>query len=341
MRVFLHIGVWKTGSSAIQGFLRRNAKALRSAGVAAPRLSGRNNLPRLSSGDPTALDQAVGRLWDKARRQNATTLILSSEHFWPIAGNAQTNLANALSKRGADVSVIAYLRPQAEIWRSVLAQQAKSFRVRTGQPVWGDVSFVGARLAGPALYYGACLSRFRRNFGNVKVRRYIRRDFPDGDVIKDFVHVAGLDGIRHLNFNADGAPNPSLGWKGVALSIAIAEASGRVSRNRLHRAALMAAARAMASRRDTAEWLGRVPNFLTQADIDEINSRYADDMSKLARRFFNRTAPFAPGDYRPLDPFGPEYMNPEELNEGLFAYRRALIAEAPKALTKVGRDWLS
>ncbi len=334
MRVFLHIGVWKTGSTAIQAFLRENTPALHRAGIAAPMMRGRQNLAYLANGDDAPLAAALDQIWAHAAASNAHTLIFSTEHFWPLPGAAQDRLAAALAARGAEVSVLVYLRPQADLWRSLLAQQAKTFRVRRGEPMWGDVSFVGRQMARHAFYYGACLSRFRRRFGAVDARRYVRSEFPGGDVVRDFADSIAISDLPGLSYRAGTQANLSLGWKGVALSVAIADSNQKAVGSRLRRAALITATSAMADHQDDKTWLGNPPNFLTDEDVAAINQHYAPDTKKLARRFFGGNIPFVSATPAPVDPFGPDHLSAAEMAEAMSLYRRALIFHAPGRLLK-------
>lgn len=334
MRVFLHIGVWKTGSTAIQAFLRENTPALHRAGIVAPMMRGGQNLAYLANGDDAQLAAVLDQIWAHAAAATAHTLILSSEHFWPLPSAAQNRLAAALTARGAEVSVLVYLRPQADLWRSLLAQQAKTFRVRRGEPMWGDVSFVGRQMARRALYYGACLSKFRRRFGAVDARRYQRSEFPSGDVIRDFADSIGINDLPGLRYPAGTQANLSLGWKGVALSVAIAESNQKATGSRLRRAALITATSAMADHKGDKTWLGSPPNFLTDEDVTAINQQYAPDTKKLAKRFFGGNIPFVSATPAPVDPFGPDHLPREEMAEAMSLYRRALIFHAPGRLLR-------
>jgi hypothetical protein len=219
-----------------------------------------------------------------------------------------------------------------------LVQQAKSFRIKLDEPIWGEVSYIGRSLASRALFYGACLSRFRRQFGLVDAQLYQRRSFPGGNVVASFADRVGISTLPGLTLSLEAEANRSLGWKGVALSIAIAEQNSRAIGSRLHRAALITAAATMARCHEDDTWIGRRLNFLTADDIAAINHLHAEDTVKLSKRFFGGSQPFKPAAAAPVDPFGPAHLGAGELVEAMSLYRRALIIEAPTvALTSLRR----
>ena len=295
MQIILHIGTWKTGSSAIQQFLARNAQLLEKQDVFLPSIVqqelGHTLLFRTlqsSGADKQKLLEELGRI--KRDRPDAR-VIVSSEHFWPLSSEEIASLAAALHDIADDVCVITYLRPQDEMWASIYAQQTKSFRVRPDAPVWGTVDFVAHPILDWALYYHKCLSMFEAEFGEdaVTPRLYRREKFPEQDVIFDFLDFAGID--RDPKFDRyEGDTNPSFGWKSVAMSLWFVSTCYHEIRetNSLPdiRRGFRAAVGDMHARKNDADWLGKAPNVLSGQDRRDIREHYATDNQALFQRYF-------------------------------------------------------
>ena len=331
MRLILHIGVWKTGSSAIQIFLNRNDKALARKGVLAPRFTrarrGHTALVKAARlQDIRTLDRLCDRMWREAEKAGAHTIVLSSEHFWQQTPQTLDLLAERLgSAPDTSIDVIAYLRPQEELWGSILAQQAKSLLVRPDGALWGDRHYVGSGVANRGMYFGKCLRRFEKRFdANVIARHYDRNGFPGGDVVRAFLELAGI-GEDGLDLSA-GDANLSLGWKGVAFSMALAAERRPVTgwRAALLKRRLAATVRKMARLNDDPHWIGKSPVIFDTVERHRIRSTYAEDEARLSRRFFGGSAPFPPvRDVSPT-PFGPDALPPAEWAEAQRVLRRTL-----------------
>ncbi len=295
MQIILHIGTWKTGSSAIQLFMARNAKRLAKQGVYLPSVVHKDNghtllFRALCQGGPeqnALLDEfrAIERNDADAR------LFISSEHFWPLSSDEIRDLASVLHQITDDIRVLVYLRPQDEMWASVYAQQAKSFRVRPESPVWGTADFIGHGIRNWALYYNKCLSMFEDAFGegSVSPRLYRRQDFPEGDVIFDFLDFTGV--MRDPAFERhEGDTNPSFGWKSVAMSLwfvgAVYDDIRKFNELPDMRRAFRAGIGEMHARRNDPDWLGRAPVVLSGQDRRDIRAHYGDDNNALFTRYF-------------------------------------------------------
>lgn len=296
MQIILHIGTWKTGSSAIQLFLARNAALLQRQGVFLPsivqRELGHTLLFRALKSDGPDREQLLAELRAIGRDNPDARVIVSSEHFWPLATEEIAALAAALHSVTADIRVLVYLRPQDEMWASIYAQQTKSFRVRPDAPVWGTGDFVAHPILEWALYYNKCLSMFEDSFGRDAIipRLYRREAFPVQDIIFDFLDFAGID--RDPDFDRyEGDTNPSFGWKSVAMSLWFVDvAYGAMRRaNEMPdiRRAFRAAIGDMDPRGKDPDWLGRAPNVLSAQDRLDIRAHYAQDNAALFQRHFD------------------------------------------------------
>ena len=296
MQIILHIGTWKTGSSAIQLFLARNTALLQKQGVFLPSIVqqelGHTLLFRaLRSGGEDA-DRLLAELKSIGQHNPDARVIISSEHFWPLSTEEIADLASSLQSVTSDIRVLVYLRPQDEMWASIYAQQTKSFRVRPDAPVWGTGDFVAHPILEWALYYNKCLSMFEKPFGADAIvpRLYRRGAFPEQDIIFDFLDFAGIN--RDPDFDRyEGDTNPSFGWKSVAMSLWFVDTAYGAMRQANDmpdiRRAFRAAIGEMDPRGKDADWLGRAPNVLSGQDRRDIRAHYAEDNDALFQRYFD------------------------------------------------------
>lgn len=212
MRIVLHIGLEKTGSTAIQAFCARHADALRADGILYPSgLGDRNhvhlamaaaNFPasrdirlRVGIHDEAALraftDRALRSLKAEIDRARPHTLLLSSEHFSSrlLADPPLRRLHAMLSALAAEIRVIVYLRRQDETLLSLYSTFAKCggtdpLEAFADRPIWLDFERVLGLWEG---VFGT---------GNLDVRIFPPRDRPlldDFRAAADLPEVAGTD----------------------------------------------------------------------------------------------------------------------------------------------------
>lgn len=329
MRIFLHTGVWKTGSTAIQTFLAKNAGQLRERGVLIPEYASNmrdyNHLfERFIARDDAGVQSVAQSIARDIAAHTPETLIISSEHFWHAPPDVLERVAAMLRQFSDDVRVIAYIRPQDDMWASLYAQQAKFFRVRSAHNIWGNGDYIGAAIGENAMFYHRCFSAYQQIFGagSVQLRLYDRSAFPRSDVVQDFLDWVGISGGDGF-VESERDENSSFGWKGVALSIWLAD--------RLHRGeaafddqraagkALRFAMRDTGRKFDDLAWYGKAPECFGPEERSRIRAHYADDTQAMSDAFFGGEAPFpAPSD-RPADPFDLALIPKAELE---FAKRR-------------------
>lgn len=308
MRIVLHIGVWKTGSSAIQRALADNRRELRRHGVVSPAFPGpeighNGLLNALRAGQGDEVERMLATIRADCAGLAAPVVVLSSEHFWQVRQRPMRRLAETLRRLSDDIEVVAYVRPQEEMWRSLYAQQAKWLRVREGDPFWGGSAFVGRHIAENAMNFGKCLTRFRRVFGAATVRLYDREALAGGDIVTDFMQTIGAPAPPRP------APiaNESLGWKGVGLALWAAARLDDLGvegpARRAFQPCFADTIRDMAAGGD-ADWLGAAPNFLSHEERLRVRAHYARDTKRLSRRFFDGAPPFPPVRELSVSPFG-------------------------------------
>lgn len=152
MKILLHIGQGKTGTSAIQAFLMLNSRRLREAGILYPSVSisgfnvdfGNHNpvadaLAGVSRYPHLTADQYFAQFFETAHRFHAERMILSAEHFfggeprvWDVpdmetyeARYPQKISVLARYLEGHEVSVLVYLRPQVDWLASAVGQNVR------------------------------------------------------------------------------------------------------------------------------------------------------------------------------------------------------------------------
>lgn len=339
MRIFLHTGVWKTGSTAIQTFLAKNANDLARRGVMIPdharNMREYNHLfERLVARDEPGVQAVADQLGRDIAAHDPTTLVISSEHFWHAPPDVIERVAAMLRQYSDDVRVIAYIRPQDDMWASLYAQQAKFFRVRSTHDIWGNGDYIGPAIAENAMFYHRCFSVYRQVFGAdaVRLKVYDRKKFSDGDVVQDFLDWIGVeDDDGYVASERD--ENSSFGWKGVALSIWLADRlhSGEISfaDQRSAGKALRFAMRDAGRKFDDLAWYGKAPECFGPEERARIRAHYADDTDALAGAYFDGAPPFAPPSDRPADPFDLDRIPEAELRFAKRRLQRRIAASHP------------
>lgn len=241
MRITLHIGTEKTGTSTIQSFLKQSAGALYEQGVLVPnalRQNGKGDTHlalaamfcsteermRLQSmaGKRDAETEAAyrDRIFDalakevrEAREEGRDRLLISSEHLSSRLRTTQDleSLKAFLEEFGTVEKVIVYLRRQDKFLVSSFSTELKSGRVQPfniPNPNWARHRYD----------YQHLLSLWSEVFGEstLCVRPFEKHRFVDNDLVKDFFVVAGLDypgGIQVVE------RNPMLDLAGMAIML--------------------------------------------------------------------------------------------------------------------------
>jgi len=203
--LWLHIGMPKTGTTALQGWLHAHPDFLRAHGIrylATGRDRG-TGTGRLICHN--ALAVAMSRGWYDRPEDDAAAMaaevaahegaqcILSSEMLF---GRDLTPLRQRyLSRLGVPVRVLVYLRRFDDFIEADYKQRAKN-----GLPTGGAERFVAERLARiesdpDYLDFGAVFDRIRAELPGVEIvpRLYLREALAGDNVIPDFLSVLGVD----------------------------------------------------------------------------------------------------------------------------------------------------
>lgn len=220
MKILLHIGWPKTGSTAIQHFLAANRDVLlTNHHILYPKTGIVMNAHyALSSSlqDPTKKTRWVSevgfneqaeplfaKVFEEAKRCSAKAIILSSEQFTNTNLFSIEQLAGLLA--GHEVQLIVYLRRQDEYIESFYNQCVKDHLVR--HSVGFDTFSQGD---GNLTYYEYLMDWEKRFPGiTINMRIYDRNRFPDKDVVRDFLTAISVTHNRSFIFQKRDV-NPSL-----------------------------------------------------------------------------------------------------------------------------------
>lgn len=239
-RCVLHIGVAKTGSTAIQVSLQAGADRLAKAGVLYPSQAQNHKfLVSLFRKNPERLDfhrvkrktpEKVARLNARARamlaaeidRTRPHTLLLSSEHCVLLARDEVAALKSYLESLAEQVQVHAYARHPGYQVSSMMQE-----RIKGGARRISDL-----RAEPPYVRYQKVLGTFATVFGPGAMHvRAFPGDPPERrDVVQDFLEWTGLWDAD--NPVASVRANESLSWPAVLIADAMSGFAPKSSASR-------------------------------------------------------------------------------------------------------------
>ncbi len=230
MKILVHIGQSKTGTSAIQAYLTLNREVLLKAGVLYPVASvagmeidfGNHNpvadaLAGLSRYPYFTAEQYFTTFFTTAEKNNSSLMILSAEHFfggeprvWEVKNEEEyyslyrekiSNLAVFL--RGHEVSVLVYLRPQVDWLASAISQTVRIEKLIGEKPIYQDDEQY-FELVKPILRYYTLLQIWQEQLKPVDIKAvtYDRKNLYQNNSIADFVQRAGLQSLQ-LTFGTE------------------------------------------------------------------------------------------------------------------------------------------
>lgn len=315
MRCVLHVGMPKTGTTAVQSALAANRSGLKERGVVysttfskrylhsdfASRVLADFSVPPNARYNPERqamqergarpgfaqeVDRALDREIRAARRGSGGralhSYIISSEllydflHSPPIARLARSYL----ERRFEQTLVVVYLRRPDLHLVSSYGQGMKDGRFTS----WAENE--RRKLDGSRFLYHQRLSRLAETFGreNVRARVYEREQLCGGSTVTDLLAVAGLDDVAGLDL-ASTLRADNVAWDRETM--AFFEALERHMRLYNKRDNLSSRARTI------RRWLDEMPRSGNPVQIshqraEEILARFADEYAAAARDFFGR-----------------------------------------------------
>ena len=282
--LYLHAGLHKTGTTALQRFLHDNRAALGKDGAVYPSAGmipdrpanrGQHELAwALRRGDD-------GRVWERLREEieGAPAAVVSSEEFSRTPDAASYRPAiDAL--RGWRLIPVIYLRRQDEFLESMY-----NYNVRALGETASIMEFA-ARVR-RRLDFRHPLKVLVEAFGreSVRVRLYGRAELK-GSIFEDFLDCIGIGDIGSRYAMPRKAVNPGLTLEGLELMRAA---------NERHRddAAALAKERGRIGRKHAASPFAR-HGVLTDEQREEILGRYERPNAWIARTFLEREHLFLP-----------------------------------------------
>lgn len=238
MKLIIHIGTEKTGTSSIQDSLQRNRDILIQNGYFFSQCGGvKNNLmfPLYcmdeSRDDPYFRNNKINTLEKRqefkrnfeqsfkneisAIPNNIHTVIISSEHFHSLLINqSEVDLMkNLVAKHFSDIKIVCYLREQVETCVSHYSTVIKSGLTPDFKEFISNCSS-----SNPYYNYLSLLDRWASIFDykNIIISKYIRQLLVEEDIIKDFYSKINLD-YKSMSLVSDFESNKSLNYVGQCL----------------------------------------------------------------------------------------------------------------------------
>lgn len=214
MKIYLHIGTEKTGTTSVQSFLAEHRDDLRKHKIMYSKVLGDPNNIRLSIAlqdtdkiDDSRIhskittkekilnfrDELRNDLREEIRAENPDILVISSEHLSSRMNREEEikRLKDFLNQFSDDITVIVYLRRQDKFFESLY-----STAIKKGHTI--DFSFPAPGQGRQDFYYNKMLKLWENVFGleNIRVNIFDKSKLFQKDVISDFIHTLNLP-IKH------------------------------------------------------------------------------------------------------------------------------------------------
>ena len=243
LRIILHIGQSKTGTTAIQHFLSSNRKRLLNVGVLYPAVS-INSIPiNLINHNPVAgslvkhivfprlsPDDYFKQIFSEVKNTGAKNIILSAEDFWggyPRAWDypeeqdfysEYRSKITALSRylRDCEITILVYLRPQIDWLSSSIGQTIKWERLFGEDKIYqNDQQYFEA--IKPTLLYSKLLDIWAEVLQPYKILAipYERNLLYQRDSVADFLKRVDLNSLQSFVESKDLQSNLSLSYEFV------------------------------------------------------------------------------------------------------------------------------
>lgn len=184
MKLICHIGVHKTGTSALQAFLHQNHEVLRDRGVWYEPVAGHTNhtpiaqaLQKPGSPGPRLITANL----EAAHKHGCGLCLLSSEAFveHPFEIGEFTSVV-----KGIDVTVIAYMRRSDEIILSAHNELVRSL---------GWTTTVAERMPYDPTYRDLLFHWLGERPWRLMLAPYDQAQWPNGSIFDDFLAMLGIE----------------------------------------------------------------------------------------------------------------------------------------------------
>lgn len=208
-KIFIHVGMNKTGSSAIQAFLKLNYEVLIKRGVLYPNPPKFDQAFQTSSGNAGLFHQLIlNNELDKIRSiiesfDNKHTLILSSEALFHTLTEYPERFFDVFNQY--DYKIICYVRRQDNLFSSCYNQLIKNHDATS--------RFVIEHIEQTNDFSATLLNSLKYAEANkFIIRPYEKQQFYAGNIYYDFLNCIGLDIDSNYIF-PEKVVNPSLNWE--------------------------------------------------------------------------------------------------------------------------------
>lgn len=317
-RFILHIGYGKTGTTALQSFLKTNRSALAEHGILYPNFchwgvplenTDHNMVGAALAGQLGWLKLKVEKYFSQINKQilkqpHIHTVLMSGETFlgmpephyfseeadyWAANEQKLAKLRDLL--RGRPTTIVLYVRRQDE-WLEASLNQTIKFEGLSKHPP--DTSIEGyMREFAPRLDYYHQVSIWAKYFGHdaLRVGLYDRSLLKNGDIVNDFIERAGLPmAVSYRRPATDPAAANDRLCRDV---LEVKRILNRIPRKKEEERALAQDLRAISGEMNVFSTLQDPPLFSRQ-QRQELLMRYAGSNERLVKDFmFGSSAAFA------------------------------------------------
>ncbi|WNZ54761.1 hypothetical protein QT397_17990 [Microbulbifer sp. MKSA007] len=215
MKIYVHIGSDKTGTTSIQNTLTRSRNALKKCGILYPQLE---KAPHQEILARELLSGNKGPGWEafeKHLKSSNENVILSSEMLCGVGEADILRLKDWLNSH--EVKIIAYIRKSDEYLESGAMQRLKSCKSRVDFfRLYRKLKWLPA-IFNPLVYISGFkplfVFRWSKVFGkeNLYVRPYCKSQWVDGNLISDFMSTLGFSSqvknLRQMPLKKNITPN--------------------------------------------------------------------------------------------------------------------------------------
>lgn len=212
-KLYVHVGMPKTGTTAIQNFCVANSKVLESKGYCYPIFSYKySGVPAVHNGiflsrriydkngnrqkeiEDQNFSDNMSLILEKFKKYD--NVILSDEGIWRGAKwrkELGASLKQISEENDFQIVIIAYLRRQDEYLSSLWAQNVKIGHFNSSTDTWEE--WLARHDGAAVLDYAQRIDEFIELVGrqNVIVRKYDRESFAGGSILADFLAAIGLE----------------------------------------------------------------------------------------------------------------------------------------------------
>lgn len=236
MKVIVHCGLPKTGSTSIQKMLFENRNEFSSEGTVIPvygrttpghrklvvsRAATKNFKPRKLDALISELKECRSKLADalKEAKSKSSPIILSSESFADRGSFDSTiELREIIAKGGGDIRALAYIRPPLQHMPSSIQQEAKNYSRNSSLK-----SRIFAHIERVALVH--------KLFGkdNVELRIFDKSTLTEGDVVSDFVGWVKRVGVKAPAVSPAAYANEAIGAPACAMLWKLQKSGGKTA----------------------------------------------------------------------------------------------------------------